>query len=370
MALCVSSADDGIGVLEINSVLSYTSGAGFDLASGLGALNAANFVNAASGAPSHLTASLQSGVATLDWSADPLAVSGTTYNVYEGTAAGAESTTPIQTGLTQSTASVSGLSTAGQAYYFRVASVTGGRVSMQSNEASVANMPAAPTGVTAVANGTGFTVSWNASFGASSYAIHIGTSAGGESASADPSGITATSQAYSSAGGRTYYLNVVAMNSAGASPDSAEAHVTLAPAAPTGVYAIPSANGVTLHWLGSSGAGAYSIYEGTTPGGESATPVLTGITGTSASIGGLSPGQSYYFTIRAVGTTGTSAASGEAATETAIAASTPTTNSSYFAGIAADVGNLTAPTVTPQFPTPSGTAELAPHAARAPRSNR
>jgi hypothetical protein len=358
-AVCATSTGDTYGVLELNSTLAYTSTAGFDLATGLGTLNAANFVNDAAGAPSGLTATLQSGTATLSWKANPSAPQGTTYNVYEGTAPGAEGAAPIQTGLTKASTTVSGLTTAGQAYYFRVAAVSGAQVSFKSNEAAVANAPAAATGITAVANGTGFTVSWNASFGASSYSIYFGTSPGAESATPDPSGITGTSQSFSSAGGTRFYLKVVAVNFGGSSPASAEASVTVAPAAPGGLYATPSTSAVTLNWLPSNGALSYSIYEGTSPGGESATAVQSGITATSATITGLSSGQNYFFTVKATSAGGTSSASGEAATQTAPAPPTPTSDSAFFGTVAADEGNLTPASPlssTPQSPVPDGAA--------------
>jgi hypothetical protein len=357
-AVCATSGGDTYGVLELNSAPAFISTAGYDLATGLGTLNAANLVSAAA-APSGLTATLKSGTATLNWNADPSAPQGSTYNVYEGTAPSAEGATPIQTGLTKTTTTVTGLATVGQAYYFRVAAVSGGNVSYESNEAAVANPPAAATGVMTVANGTGFTVSWNASFGASSYSIYFGTSPGGESATPDPSGITSTSQSFSSQGAATYYLKVVAVNLGGSSPASAEISVTVAAAAPMGLYATPSTNAVTLDWLPSYGALSYSVYEGTTPGGESATPVQTGIAGTSAIVTGLSPGQNYYFTVKATSAGGASAASGEAATQTAPAAPTPTSNSAFFGNIATDDGNLTPASLqstTLQSPVPNGTA--------------
>ncbi len=90
------------------------------------------------------------------------------------------------------------------------------------------------------------------------------------------------------------------------------------PAAPTAVTAVAGNAQVTLSWTASSGATSYSVYQGTSAGGESKTAVQTGVTGTSVTITGLTNGTPYFFTIAAVNAGGTSSASGEAsATPTA-----------------------------------------------------
>jgi hypothetical protein len=91
-----------------------------------------------------------------------------------------------------------------------------------------------------------------------------------------------------------------------------------APAAPTGATATAGNAQVTLSWTASSGAATYNVYQGTSAGGESTTAIQTGIIGTSAVVGALTNGSTYYFTIAAVNSNGTSAASSEAnATPTA-----------------------------------------------------
>ena len=370
-AVCATdSSGDVYGVLELNSKLAYVSGAGYDLATGLGSLNAANLVLAVLGAPSGLTAVLQNGTASLTWNAEPAAPQGSTYNVYEGKASGAEGATPIQTGITGTSATVTSLTATGQTYYFRVAAVAGGKVSYPSNEAAVANPPGAASGVMAVASGTGFTVSWNASFGASSYSIYFGTSAGGEGSTPDPAGIVGTSQIFSGAGGATYYLTVAAVNRGGSSPRSSEVSVMMTPAAPSGVYAAtPSAVAVVLHWSACYGAQTYSVYQGTSSGGESATAVETGIAATSTLITGLTPGQKYFFTLEATNAAGTSVASEEAATQMAATSPTTASQSNLFESVGVDSGSLSAgslesgaviPQPVPEDPALSHTAATGP----------
>ena len=70
------------------------------------------------------------GYASLGWTAAPGA---TSYNVYEGTSAGQESTTPIATGIVKARTIISGL-TARQNYCFTVAGVDAAGLGLPSNE--------------------------------------------------------------------------------------------------------------------------------------------------------------------------------------------------------------------------------------------
>jgi hypothetical protein len=67
--------------------------------------------------------------------------------------------------------------------------------------------------------------------------------------------------------------------------------------APTGVTATPGSTTVTLHWNAAAGAASYRVYQGTTPGGESATSVFA-TSSTAAVIKGLTNGTPYYFTVK------------------------------------------------------------------------
>jgi hypothetical protein len=96
-------------------------------------------------APLTLTASSGNTTAALSWSV-PASNGGspiTGYNLYRGTAAGAESATPVATNVTLTSFSDTGL-TNGVTYYYKVAAVNAVGTSPQSNEAS-ATPQAAPT---------------------------------------------------------------------------------------------------------------------------------------------------------------------------------------------------------------------------------
>jgi hypothetical protein len=84
------------------------------------------------------------------------------------------------------------------------------------------------------------------------------------------------------------------------------------PSTPTGLSASAGNGQVTLSWSASSGATSYNLYRGTSAGGESATPIKTGLTGTSVTDTGLVNGTAYYYEVAAVNSVGTSGLSSEA----------------------------------------------------------
>jgi titin len=111
----------------------------------------------------------------------------------------------------------------------------------------------------------------------------------------------------------------------------------VAPSAPQSLAAKAGDGSVSLTWSppASNGGAAitgYNIYRSTTPGGEGSTPVKTGVTTTSYTDTGLTNGTTYYYTVAAVNSAGTSLQSGEAsATPTAVTATVPTAPQSLTA---------------------------------------
>lgn len=85
-----------------------------------------------------------------------------------------------------------------------------------------------------------------------------------------------------------------------------------APSAPTGLKATAGNTTIALGWTASSGATSYNVYRGTTSGGESATPIATGITGKAYTDDGLTNSQHYFYEVAAVNRIGTSPMSNEA----------------------------------------------------------
>jgi hypothetical protein len=96
-------------------------------------------------------------------------------------------------------------------------------------------------------------------------------------------------------------------------------------AAPT-LNASAGTASVDLSWTASTGATSYNVYRSTSSGGEGVPAIATGLTGTSYTDTSVVGGTKYYYTVRAVNSTGTSVASNEAS---ATPASTGIANGTY-----------------------------------------
>jgi len=85
------------------------------------------------------------------------------------------------------------------------------------------------------------------------------------------------------------------------------------PTPPSGLKATAGNGQVSLSWSPSSGTApiTYSVYRGTASGNESATPIVTGLTGTSYVDPGLVNGTTYYYKVSASNAGGTSGLSAE-----------------------------------------------------------
>jgi fibronectin type 3 domain-containing protein len=196
---------------------------------------------------------------------------------------------------------------------------------------ATASVPSAPTNLTVTPGSTGATLKWAASTSGSptSYSIFRGTATDGEAVTpvGTVSGTTTTFTDTGLTNGKTYFYNVAANNSVGVSPDTNEVSVspgsaTTAPPAPTGLSANPVNSEIDLTWNPSAGATSYSIYRGTAPGAEGATPVGTTTTD-SFNDTGLANGTGYYYTVAASNAAGTSAKTAETNTVPTAAVVTP-----------------------------------------------
>ena len=201
------------------------------------------------------------------------------------------------------------------------------RVDLLTVTPATASVPSGPTNLRAIAGNGSVTLTWAASTSGSptSYRVYRGTKSDGEvnTPVGTTSGTTTTFTDTGLRNGTTYYYFVSAANAVGGSPNSNEvsavpAGVATLPAAPTGLVASAGNASVGLTWTASSGATGYNIYRGTTPGGESGTPVGTS-TSTSFTNTGLTNGTTYYYRVAATNTAGTSGNSNEAS-------ATPTVN--------------------------------------------
>jgi len=126
--------------------------------------------------------------------------------------------------------------------------------------------------------------------------------------------------------GTTYYYKVTAVNSAGASAQSAEvsaAPMLTVPPAPTGLTATAGNAQVALTWNASVGAASYNIYRSTTSGGEGSTPFQTGMTSTSFTDTSVTNGTTYYYEVTAVNAAGESTKSSEVSATPGVALNAP-----------------------------------------------
>ena len=257
---------------------------------------------------------------TASWSAASGASTYTLY--YSESSLTAVTDLDTQTGVTRvpsitgTTRTVTGL-TNGTRYYFRVKAVNAGGRSAPSAQASAIPL-ATPTGFTLTAGDAQATASWSAASGASSYTLYHATTplAGATDLDTRASGITRLTGLTSTwltvtglSNGTTYYFVVRAENSLGqkGAPSAQASAIPLA--TPTGFTLTAGDTQATASWSAASGASSYTLYYSE----SSLTAVphlldtrasgitrLTGLTGTSRTVTGLTNGTRYYFRVKAV----------------------------------------------------------------------
>jgi fibronectin type 3 domain-containing protein len=268
------------------------------------------------GPPTGLIATAGNGRVTVSWS-PPASNGGAAiigYDLYMGTSSHGESRSPVSGGLIGGTNyTVSGL-TNGTTYYFTADAVNDANLhSVVSAEASATPVtaPGAPRGLTAASGDAQVSLSWqapgsNGGAAITGYRVYQGTSKN-PVASVTGTGTTVKNLA----NGTAYSFKVTAVNKAGEGPASGAASATptakvTKPGLPNGLTASPGNGKVTLSWKapgsdGGTGISGYEIYRGTSPGGESGTPVNASlVAGTSFTVTGLTNGTRYYFTVAAV----------------------------------------------------------------------
>ncbi|MDR3415621.1 MAG: fibronectin type III domain-containing protein [Nevskia sp.] len=167
------------------------------------------------------------------------------------------------------------------------------------------------TGLAATPGIGQISLSWTAVPGATGYIVSQGTTLGSEKPIATH--VTGTDYTATGLTNRSmYYFTVTATNQRGSGLASAEVSATpglvsiieyilielFGPTAPTGVTATPGNGQVTLSWSADVDAVSYTVYEGTAAGAGPSTVVQSAVTGTGATITGLTNGRTYYFDIR------------------------------------------------------------------------
>jgi fibronectin type 3 domain-containing protein len=89
---------------------------------------------------------------------------------------------------------------------------------------------------------------------------------------------------------------------------------TTVPPAPTNLRTVADNTSTMLLWNLTPGASSFNVYRSTSPGGQGATPIATGITALAYTDTGLSNGTTYYYKVAGVNSVGVSAQSNEAST--------------------------------------------------------
>jgi hypothetical protein len=180
--------------------------------------------NSVPGAPSNLTALVQSSTVTLSWIKPTTCAAPTSYVIEVGTAAGQANLATGSTGSTSTT--FVGTGWPGGVYFVRVRAQNGSGSSSPSNEtqAAVGGVPSAPINVTASAAGSRVTIAWampTVGPAATSYVVEIGSGAGLSDLAKVP--VTATSIVSAGAVSGRYYVRVRAKNASGQSWPSTDA---------------------------------------------------------------------------------------------------------------------------------------------------
>jgi hypothetical protein len=229
--------------------------------------------------------------------------------LYRGTISGGEVLLPLQVPLGTSYTDTYNI-VPGTTYYYKIAAVSSTyRTGTYSAEASAAasgpTVPVAPILNTATAGTNQITLVWTAPTGTiTNYNLYRGTASGAEVKVNTTIASGATS--YTDTGlvaGVTYYYKVTASTSSSESAQSNELNAIpngSTPTAPTPVFAVPGNLNNWLSWGAVGNATTYNVYRGTSSGGESGTPLATGLTTLYYNDTALTNGTTYYYKIAAV----------------------------------------------------------------------
>ncbi len=184
----------------------------------------------APGAPGRLSVTVSGSSVTFVWSPPTSGDPALSYILEAGSTSGAANLANLATDSTATTLSASGVGAG--TYFVRVRAQNAGGVSPASNEVVVvvgaggcASAPSAPSGVTSSVSVATVTITWNAPAGGcapTSYVLQAGSASGLSNLASFNTGGVATTYVASGIGVGTYYVRVLAANTAGMSTPSNE----------------------------------------------------------------------------------------------------------------------------------------------------
>lgn len=277
------------------------------------------------GAPVGLTAAVSGSTVVLTWS--PLSSGGTptNYVLQAGSSSGLANLANANTGSSSPTLTATGVGAG--SYFVRVLANNASGTSAPSNEIVVVvsgaggcNIPpAVPTGLATSSNGSNVTLTWQTpAVGCppTSYIIQAGSTPGASNLANFSTGNTATSFSTSGVGAGVYYIRILAANGAGTSGPSPDVALVVggggcgaAPGASPSLSVSVSGSTVTFAWLPASGAAAYVIQVGSTPGAANLVTINAGNALSYTATG--APNGTYYARLVATNGCGTGPASNE-----------------------------------------------------------
>jgi len=190
----------------------------------------------------------------------------------------------------------------GATYYYRVSAYNGNVEGEKSDYDWVATKLNAPTGVKAMFDANGITISWSPVSNATGYRIYRSTN----SSSGYSSIGTSMASPYTDktvASGTTYYYKVVAFNSNGEGVMSEYDYAITPPSAPTNVSAtINSSGSITISWQSIPNVTGYRIYRSTSSYGDY--NFIGSSTTASYTDNSTTSGTTYYYKVSASNSSG------------------------------------------------------------------
>jgi fibronectin type 3 domain-containing protein len=264
--------------------------------------------------PTALSVQPGDAVTTVQW---PAVTGATSYNLYWSDTSPVTKASATLIAKAVSPFEHTGL-TNGKSYYYAVSAVgDGGESELSSTIGAtpVAPVAAPPGTVNATPGDKTVTVDWSPVSEATSYNLYWsntpGVTPGGTGVTQVAIPITSTSYVHTGLTNATsYHYVITAVNTGGESVVSAEASATpipAAPGAPTNLTATSGDTQVQLAWTGTSDAASYNVYWSKTPGivlGAAGVTKVPGLTTPSYVHTGLTNGDTYYYVVTAVETSG------------------------------------------------------------------